>query len=81
MQALGGVALSVGNDLLFFVRPAETGGKLGCDDHLVTVAALLHPLADPLFRLLVLVVVGSTSSSAPTGLCSFAVKWYPHTCR
>jgi hypothetical protein len=34
-------------------------GELGCDDHLVSVATLLHPLADPELGFVVLVVIGT----------------------
>lgn len=37
----------------------EVGGELGGNDHLVSDAAFLHPLANPFLRLFELIVVGS----------------------
>lgn len=44
------------------------GGELGGNDHEVTVLLLLHPLSNPLFRLLILVVVGSVDEVAAGSL-------------
>ena len=41
---------------------AVAGGVFGGDDHLISVAAFLHPVADPLLGLFGLVVVGSGRS-------------------
>lgn len=43
---------------------ALTYSELGGDDHLVTVSTLFHPLAKPLLRLLILVVVGCVDEVA-----------------
>ena len=58
-ERLGAVATMV--DLLSWgvVRVREASGELCGQDNLVAYATLLHPLADPSLRLLVLVVIGA----------------------
>ena len=51
VQALGAVARVIGHGRAVRAH-LEVGSKLGGDDHLVTVAALLHPLSNPLLGLL-----------------------------
>lgn len=64
VQALGAVAVEVDDDFLVAEAGVEVGRVLGGDDHLVADAAFLHPLADPLLRLLILVVVGRVDEVA-----------------
>jgi hypothetical protein len=54
------------------VRVREACGELGGQDNLVAYATLLHPLADPGLRLLVLVVVGAVLLSV-----SFFIQTVP----
>lgn len=56
MQALGAVTLKIGDDLTVTLASMEVSRELGGNDHLIPNAALPHPLANPLFRLLELVV-------------------------
>ena len=52
-----GVVTSVARGVDAFVGALEVSGELGRDDHLVAVASLLHPIADPHLGFFVLVVV------------------------
>lgn len=57
VQALGMVSLEIGLKLFLSLGSAEAGRELGRNDHLISVALLLHPFAKPLLRLFILVVV------------------------
>jgi hypothetical protein len=59
VQALSAVSASVGNNLLVSKSSSEGGRVLGCDYHLISHSSFLHPIADVLFRLSLLVVIGS----------------------
>ena len=65
MQGFGAVAGEVAvDDFTMAAVVGVAGGELGGDDHLVAQAAGGHPFADPLLRLLGLVVVGGVDEIA-----------------
>ena len=65
VQGFGAVAGEVAvDDVVVAPVVGVAGGEFGGDDHLVAQAAGGHPLADPLFGLLILVVVGGVDEVA-----------------